>query len=298
MENLNILKAKREKLRQAKKFAEADKIREQIEKMGYSVIDSPESSKIEFVAKNINKNPEKAFLVVFGSGEITSIGRKIHDYVFKQLNKKPIKISIITTPAGFQPNVVAVHEEIAEFFKKSLKNYDPQVSIIYANNSQQANNKELFPDLLKSDYIFIGPGSPTYAVDNLKDTLLLSAILRAVHNGKTLSLASACVLAFSKYTLPVYEIYKVGTELFWKQGLNILAKYIPNETIIPHFNNGEGGAKHDTSYCYMSKERFYRLKNLLPSHEKLLGLDEQTAIVVDMKDKSEKVMGLGSIHDI
>src|SRR3989344_83953 len=122
----------RKKLRKEKKFPEADEIRRKIESMGYIVTDWESETKFEL--KNISQNNKysikKSFLLLFGSGELSSIGRNIHEFVFKEINKNPINISIITTPAGFQPNVVSVHTEIADFFRKSLKNYHPKVSII------------------------------------------------------------------------------------------------------------------------------------------------------------------------
>jgi len=291
----NLLE-KRGKLRKDKKFAEADILRKQIESMGYAVTDRMKQS-----VANPTERPrgaEESFIVLFGSGEISSIGRGIHDFVLNKIHKTDIKIAIVSTPAGFQPNVVTVCEEIAEFFRKSLSNYHPSIAIIYANSSDLANYNQILADLDSADYIFMGPGSPTYARKNLANTLLLSKIKEAVKNGKSLCLSSAAVLAFSKFTLPVYEIYKAGLDLYWEKGLDLLSSYMEYTTAIPHKNNNEGGEKLDTSYCYMGRVRFKKLRQKLAKGEKIIGIDEQTALVIDLKNKSQRVMGKGKIHEL
>ena len=97
----------------------------------------------------------------------------------------------------------------------------------------------------------------------------------------------------SAKVLPVYEIYKAGLGLYWEKGLDLFSKYMEEATVIPHRNNREGGEKLDTSFCFMGKERFGRLVKLLPDGEKVTGIDEQTALIIDLKSKSRKVMGKG-----
>ncbi len=283
---------KRKLLRKYKRFEASDKIRNEIEKYGYKVED--EKKKTILIKENDQK-PKNSFVVLFGSGEIASSGRKIHEFVFKHIRKDPINIDIITTPAGFQPNVKNVHEEIAEFFTKSLANFHPKINIIFANTLFDANNQELIKPIENSDYIFAGPGSPTYAVRNLRNTLLYKLILKRVRKGATLSLSSAAVIAFSKYCLPVYEIYKVGEKLHWIKGLNFFEELIEPMTIVPHLNNNEGGVKLDTSYSFLGKNRFKSLLNMLPKKEKVVGIDEHTAFIYNIGKKKFFIEGKGSI---
>lgn len=286
----------REKARNAKEFDKADKIRDELESYGYSVTDMPNGQHIE---TKKSRKPAKSFIALFGSGEISSVGRKIHEYVLKQMQIDAPNIVIISTPAGFQPNVRTVKEEIKDFFLEHLTNFHPQVKILYANTRDEANDSALVSPIETADYIFIGPGSPTYVVNHLKDTLLLEKIIERVENGASLSLSSAAVLGFSHFTLPVYEIYKVGTPLHWKEGLDLYSSYIAqNLTVVPHFNNSEGGKKTDTSFCFMGVDRFETLKNMLPDSENIWGIDENTALIYDIKSKTEKIMGLGGIKKL
>lgn len=286
----------RNKLRGKGRFSEADKIREKIQSLGYLVIDRKDKTIVSKIEKATSNFPRKSFLVIFGSGEIAPSAVKIHEFILQNLNKEDISIAIVTTPAGFQPNVKTVHEEITQFFIKHLQNFHPQVKIVYANTWGEAENQEIIQPIDEADYIFIGPGSPTYAVKNLKNTFLYQKIIEKVKKGASLGTASAASIAFSKFALPVYEIYKAGSPLYWEEGLNLYSEFFRPLTIIPHFNNNEGGRKNDTSRCFIGRERFERLMKMLPPNEEAWGIDEHTAIIIDTQTKDFFTMGKGKSH--
>lgn len=296
--DIKELVEKRNRLRDQKLFNDADKARDEIEELGYVVIDEKGETKIYKKKLPKAKKPIKSFIILFGSGEISPTGRKIHDHIFSQIDKKSINIAILTTPAGFQPNVKVVYEEIAQFFSDGLKNYHPNIKIIYANTKQQVNDVMIVDQIQKADYIFTGPGSPTYALKQFKDSLLLKKIREKMNSGSALSLASAAAIAFSNLSLPVYEIYKVGTDLYWEKGINLYESFFMKLTIIPHLNNEVGGEKTDTSYCFMGKERFEKLIKLLPQNEEVWGIDEHTALIIDLQTKKYSSLGKGRIHEI
>lgn len=295
--NIKTLIQQRQVFRDQGDFSQADEVRNQIHNLGYQLLDKPDGTEI------IPHEPKPTgarttSLTLFGSGEISSTGRKAHDLALTLLGKKQVRIAIITTPAGFQPNVTTVYGEIADFFYQSLANFHPQVKIIYANQREDANNQSLIEPLNSADYVFTGPGSPTYAINHLKDSLLLNTLIQKVkHKEISLSLASAATIAFSHLALPVYEIYKVGAPLHWQPGLDVFTEIYQPLTIIPHYNNSEGGTKTDTSYCYMGHDRFLKLKSLLPQNEKLWGLDERTGVVINLTSLDKKVIGTGKLHD-
>lgn len=273
-------------------FTLADSWRAKIERQGYEVRDV--DGQVQVWAEL--EKPENSLLVLFGSGEISDAGQQIHDQAFQLIGKSSIKIVLVSTPAGFQPNVDIVYKEIADFFLTRLPNYHPQVKIIFANDRSKANDKKLIEPVSWADYIFTGPGSPTYAVDHLKDTLLLDTIINQVKSGATLSLASAATIAFSRFCLPVYQIYKVGEPLGWKEGLDVYSRLFEKLTVVPHYNNTEGGAKLDTSRCFMGRQRFCKLLKLLPKAEKVWGIDELTGVIINLKTKSQKVLGKGQLR--
>jgi cyanophycinase-like exopeptidase len=288
---------KRNALRKQGLYKEADAIRRHLLDHGVRLQDTETGPSI-IPKSQTSTVASRHFLTLFGSGEISPTGRKIHEYVFRNSGKKKHHIRIISTPAGFQPNVSVVMDEIFGFFRKSLQFYIETVAVIDARTRQQANDAAVIGDLGVADYIFMGPGSPTYAVRHLSDTLLLKTIIRRAKSGASLALSSAAVLACSEYSLPVYEIFKVGEDLHWKQGLNVYAALGKRMTVIPHFDNSEGGGKTDTSRCYMGSERFGRLLTLLPSDAPVLGLDEQTGHILDLDSLDSVEIGIGGIHPI
>jgi hypothetical protein len=241
--------------------------------------------------------PRPGSIVLFGSGEIAPSAQPTYDYVFRQQGS-PVRFSILETPAGFEPNSDRVAGRIAEFVTQHLRNHAPQVSVVPARRRGtpfSPDDPEVVAPLLRSDVIFLGPGSPTYAIRQLRASLAWEALLARHQLGGALILASAATIAVGAYALPVYEIYKAGHELHWHDGLNLLGAYGLRLVFVPHWNNREGGADLDTSHCFMGKARFRRLAKKLPAGPTLVGIDEHTSLIIDWESKKCLVMGVGSV---
>jgi hypothetical protein len=106
--------------------------------------------------------------------------------------------------------------------------------------------------------------------------------------------ASAAALTLGRFTLPVYEIYKVGEELRWVEGLDLLGQFGIPVVVIPHWNNAEGGT-HDTRFCYMGEPRLIQLERMLPSGTLILGIDEHTACILDFLAGQVLIRGVGEV---
>ncbi|MDK2982330.1 MAG: hypothetical protein PWQ55_2677 [Chloroflexota bacterium] len=240
-------------------------------------------------------------LLLFGSGETLPASGKAYDHLARRY-AAPLKIAILETPAGFQPNTQRVAQNVGDFLLKRLQNHQPQIEIIPARKRGtdfSPQDARILAPMLDADWAFMGPGSPTYAVQQLEGSLAYQS-LRALHlRGSAVCLASAAVLAISAWTLPVYEIYKVGQDPFWTSGLNLLANFGLNVTFIPHWNNHDGGAELDTSRCFMGQERFAKLQIMLDEqdvHTRLVGIDEQTALMIEFEGEATcRVFGKGHV---
>jgi len=141
----------------------------------------------------------------------------------------------------------------------------------------------------------MGPGSPSYAIRQLRNSLAWHYLVARHRLGATLALASAATVAISAYSLPVYEIYKVGEDLHWKEGLDFFGMFGLPLIFIPHWNNNDGGDELDTSRCYMGKSRFTTLMEMLPAGLTVLGIDENTALILDIQADVGRVVGLGEV---
>ncbi|HLF27651.1 MAG TPA: cysteinyl-tRNA synthetase [Anaerolineae bacterium] len=235
-------------------------------------------------------------VVLFGSGETSPNGRKVHEQMFSELTP-PVRVAIVETPAGFQPNSALVAGKVGEFIQHNLQNYKPEVSIVPARRKDSAfspDDPELLAPLLSANYLFLGPGSPTYAVRHLKDTLALRYLERRHLQGAVISLASAAAFAVSSQVLPVYEMFKVGADPHWVDGLDLFGRYGLDLAIVPHWNNAEGGEELDTTHGFVGLERFMQLRALLPAQTHILGIDEHTAVIMDFVAGQGRVMGKGT----
>ena len=93
--------------------------------------------------------------------------------------------------------------------------------------------------------------------------------------------------------MPVYEIYKVGDEPRWVEGLDLLGRLTGiRAAVIPHYDNAEGGS-HDTRFCYLGEQRLAALEAELPDDVGVLGVDEHTALVLDLDAGTATVSGSG-----
>lgn len=225
-----------------------------------------------------------------GSGELSSTMVETHKILLARSGRRP-KAYFIDTPAGFQENVDLISQRAQEFFATRV---GAPLEVASVKTATAPGAAKAAYALEKADYVLIGPGSPTYTVRQLKETKLPFLLSALVKKGGVLTMASAAALTIGHHTLPVYEIYKVGEDLHWTPGLDILGTLGLNLTVIPHFNNAEGG-NHDTRYCYMGEKRFSALEKLLPPESVVLGLDEHTACLLDFSKREAAVRGLGKV---
>ncbi|MCK6538622.1 MAG: hypothetical protein L6Q26_01080 [Anaerolineales bacterium] len=236
-------------------------------------------------------------IAFLGSGETSLAGGRIFEALARLL-PSPVRIAILETPAGFELNSAQVAGRVGEFLATRLQNYKPVIDIVPARkkaSSFSPDDPEIIEPLLYADMIFMGPGSPTYAIRHLRDTLAWD-LIRARHRlGATLIFASAATISIGAHALPVYEIYKVGQDVHVVGGLNLFADYGLHLSFIPHWNNAEGGADLDTSRCFVGMERFNQWCDLVPVENTTLGLDEHTGIIMDLENGVCEVSGISSV---
>jgi hypothetical protein len=64
---------------------------------------------------------------------------------------------------------------------------------------------------------------------------------------------------------------------------------------VPHWDNTDGGEELDTSRCFMGKERFELLVNMLPGGQTVVGISEKTGLSIDFGTQQCAVIGKGSV---
>jgi hypothetical protein len=233
-------------------------------------------------------------LALLGSGETAPGMTKVHREIFSRIPN--ISAVNLDTAYSFQLNVPQMSEKLEEYFAKSLH---VAVSTLHFASYERASElaRTLFKEQVRqSNYVFAGPGSPTYALKQWSPLHLENDLLGVLDDDGTLCFASAAALTLGAYTAPIYEVYKVGIEEpQWREGLNVLAHRGLNCVIIPHFNNNEGG-NYDTRYCYLGEPRLLELERQLPEGVATLGVDEHTAAILDFNHDALSIKGRSNAY--
>jgi len=229
-------------------------------------------------------------LVVIGSGETSPTLVKTH----RTLLADAMDPLMLDTPFGFQANADDLTEKIGTYFSDSVGT--TLTPARWRNRDEPLVDRERTLALLsRSNYVFAGPGSPSYALRQWQDTAVPQALIDLVQRGGTVVMGSAAAVTLGAFAVPVYEIYKVGDPPHWLTGLDLLGALTGlTAAVIPHFDNREGG-RHDTRYCYLGATRLADMENQLPPGACVLGVDEHTAVVLDIGTGEVAVHGAGGL---
>ena len=232
-------------------------------------------------------------IVLMGSGELTATMVEVHKKMLARLSD-PSYAVFLDTPAGFQLNVDEISRKAVEYFRIHVQKSLAVASYKCAENITAFEAETAYHLLRNANFVLVGPGSPTYAVRQLKETPIPEILKKIIESGGCMVAASAAALTMGRYTLPVYEIYKVGQKIHWVDGIDILSPFGFNLVVIPHWNNAEGGT-HDTRFCFMGEPRFRQLEALLPNEATILGIDEHTACIIDLEAQRIDIQGIGNV---
>jgi len=235
----------------------------------------------------------KGKIVLMGSGELTATMVEIHKELLAGFKDAPHAV-FLDTPAGFQLNVDPLSQKAVDYFSSHIQHSLAVASFKSSEITSPYEAEKAFHTLREADFILIGPGSPTYAVRQWQQTPIPDILKKRIEAGGCLIAASAAALTIGRVTLPVYEIYKVGEDLHWVKGIDILGHFGFDLVVIPHWNNAEGGT-HDTRFCYMGEPRFKKLESLLSEEVSILGLDEHTACIIDLEKGEMSIKGIGQV---
>ncbi len=232
-------------------------------------------------------------ITLMGSGELTDSMAKVHRSLLARAGASPDAV-FLDTPAGFELNIDEITARAVEYFKQRF-DVTLQVASFKSRNRATARQVEEALRLLRrADFIFAGPGSPSYAIRNWRGSAVWDTMVSRLMAGAQLVFASAAAIGIGCHSLPVYEIYKAGDEVDWIDGLDMLGLFGLKLAIIPHWNNAEGGT-FDTRFCYMGEPRLETLESRMPFDVVILGIDEHTACTFDLTAQTCAVAGTGQV---
>lgn len=230
-------------------------------------------------------------LVIMGSGEMADSMAEVHRALLAtHPDPRPV---FLNSPAGFELNLDGINRKAAAYFER---NFGLKLSVADLPGPQAtpAQIAAALTAIRAGNYLFAGPGSPTYALRVWRNNPVFAAVLERWREGATLLFSSAAALTLGAHTIPVYEIYKVGSDAHWLSGLDVLGELGLQAAVVPHWNN-RSGDQHDTRFCFMGAPRLRQLESQLPPEALLLGVDEYTAVRIRPTSGSGDVLGVGTV---
>ncbi|HXH23297.1 MAG TPA: hypothetical protein VNN10_14835 [Dehalococcoidia bacterium] len=233
-------------------------------------------------------------ITLVGAGELMSAMSRVHREVLAGV-QEPARPVFLDTTAGFEPNVDAIVQKALDYYRHYLQLDLRVASFRHREREPEHRVAAAVAEVRDSNLIFAGPGSPTYAIRHWRDTPVWDAVVQRFEEGADVLFASAASIALGRYALPVYEIFKVGEDPHWLDGLDLFGRLGLNVAIVPHFDDTSGGENFDSRYCYVGAERFDVLQSLLPPDVTIVGIDAYTSVTFDHHSETARVTGQSGI---
>lgn len=231
-------------------------------------------------------------LVLMGSGETAPSLVGVHRGLLSSLSRP--RACWFDTPYGFQENAALLSQKTIDFFRESLA-AELRIASLPSREVEESVKQVAYAVAQESNYLLSGPGSPSYVLEHWRDSALPSLFKDKLTSGSNVVLfASATACAVGALCLPVYEIYKVGQKPHWLPGLDILDALGFRAVVLPHYNNTVGG-NHDTRFCYLGERRLQALEEQMEDDLWIWGVDEHTAVVLDLVSDRFEILGKGGL---
>jgi len=249
--------------------------------------------------------PRCRILAIIGSGETSPTMVTLHRDLVSRLGMARPQAVMLATPYAFQENAGDVSARAQRYFADSVG-----LQVRVAAGTSPHADAAVAPPLIEgdeedearqaaairaADWVFAGPGSPTYALAHWQAGPVAAGLRDRVLAGDGLTvLASAAAATAGRFTLPVYEIYKAGGVPHWRAGLDLLGPLGLTVAVIPHYDNAEGG-RYDTRHCYLGERRLAGMERELGEDAAVLGVDEHTAVLIDLRTGDIETRGRGGL---
>ena len=249
--------------------------------------------------------PRCRVLAIIGSGETSPTMVTVHRDLVARLGPDRPQATVLATPYAFQENAADVSARTERYFADSVG-----LGVRVAAGTSPQADPGMAPPLIPwddedetrqaagiraADWVFAGPGSPSYALAHWQAGPVAAGLRdRVLAGGGLTVLASAAAATAGRFTVPVYEIYKAGGAPRWLAGLDLLGALGLDVALIPHYDNAEGG-RYDTRHCYLGERRLAVMERDLPAGAAVLGVDEHTAVLIDLRTDGIEIRGRGGV---
>jgi len=211
-------------------------------------------------------------IALVGAGEYLPVMDDVDRYLLASLNLHTPRVVCLPTAAGQEGD-----ESVNRWSRMGVehfKNLGADVTALPIIDKASANDEQYVSVLENANFIYFSGGNPQYLHETMNGSRAWSAMQKAWSNGAVYAGCSAGAMILSK-RIPSFRL--AGTN----EGFGI----VPAKFIIPHFD----------AIPIMFKPLTLTLKTQLKKDERMLGIDENTALVGQLGGEW-KVMGHSKVH--
>lgn len=211
-------------------------------------------------------------IALVGSGEYLPVMEDVDRYLLAHLNVSTPRVVCIPTAAGQEGD-----ESVNRWSRMGLEHFrrlGADVQALRITDKASANDEQYEFLLENADLIYFSGGNPQYLFETMNGSRAWAAMQKAWKNGAVYAGCSAGAMILSK-RIPSFRL--AGT----LEGFGI----VPAKFIVPHFDAIPG----------IWKPLVLALKSQLKKGERMIGVDENTALVGQLGGEW-KVMGKGKAH--
>jgi len=144
----------------------------------------------------------------------------IHQELIARVRDPQLDAILLDTPFGFQQNADEIAARTISYFRDHVGCEITLASYRHGGRATALELEQFLSRLGDANYVFAGPGSPTYALCHWRDSAMRERLTAKVRRGGCIAFASAAAISLGAYALPVYEIYKVGADPSWVEAFD------------------------------------------------------------------------------
>jgi len=211
-------------------------------------------------------------IALVGAGEYLPVMEEIDRSLLDSLKVKTPRVVCLPTAAGQEGE-----ESIKRWSRLGVEHFTKlgaDTAALPITDKASANDEHHVPALENADLIYFSGGNPHYLYETLHGSRAWAALQKAWSNGAVYAGCSAGAMILAK-RIPGFRLF--GTV----EGFGI----VPAQFILPHFD----------AVPVMFKPLIAALKVQIQNGERMLGIDENTALVGQLGGEW-KVMGRGKVH--
>ena len=211
-------------------------------------------------------------IALVGAGEYLPVMEDVDRYLLDSLNVKTPRVVCLPTAAGQEGA-----ESIQRWSRLGVEHFrklGADAVALRIIDQASANDEQYLSTLEKANLIYFSGGNPNHLYATLHGSRAWSAMQKAWSNGAVYAGCSAGAMILAK-RIPSFRLF--GTI----EGFGL----VPAQFILPHFN----------AVPVIFKPLIAALKTQVKKDERMLGIDENTALV-GRPGGEWQVMGSGKVH--